>query len=716
MARKILLFCFFLSAVRCATADDSIVIRRFSGTPSIGSAGRPLTLTALLMNRGKMTKCDAKLSVPAEVSARPLHQSFTQLNEGQIIKLSWQLTAEKAVSGDAVLQLRDGNKMLASATMPVRFLAPVKQFKHAYIPPPHAVKTSMLVGAINCPLWEADKFSLWDQVLYKHPERVPALGFYAQENPEIADWETKWALEHGISFFTYCWYRDGQGGAIKTRFGSAIHDALFKSKFADKFKFTIMWENQSRGTAGVADENDLMNNLLPYWMENYFKNPNYLKIDNKPLLFIYRPEFLVQDLSGVENVKNAFEKMRAACRVAGFDGLYILGEYRGLDPKHFALMQQLGLDYTFAYVWPLNGSPAPEKAVSMQMDLMRQTQKISPIPQVLTVSQAWSGWRDEGSMWKLPPNAWEKLLRGAKDFAATLPKNQLGSQMLLLDNWNEWSEGHYIAPYREYGFGYLDAVRRVFADAPENHTDLLPEDIGFGPYDTAFQTHLQQEDEIWQQTQKYVLKGQPEAGLVAWWSFDEDLKSPFAYDYSGHRLGGAINSSRAAGLDGNALVCDGGSVQVASDEKLDFKNGLTIECWVKTDVAGQDNKWILNKVHGGAEDSGYRMGILGGKPCFEVPQSAWSHHLQADIALPTDRWTHLAGTFDGQTMKIYVDGVEHGLMPRPGPVKSNSMPLSLGNYEEKHPAYFRGLLDEVKLFDQALSATEIKAHAQIFQR
>lgn len=44
-------------------------------------------------------------------------------------------------------------------------------------------------------------------------------------------------------------------------------------------KFTIMWENQARGKAGVADERDLMVNLLPFWIRNYFKHPSYLKID-----------------------------------------------------------------------------------------------------------------------------------------------------------------------------------------------------------------------------------------------------------------------------------------------------------------------------------------------------------------------------------------------------------------------------------------------------
>ena len=65
-------------------------------------------------------------------------------------------------------------------------------------------------------------------------------------------------------------------------FGSAIHDALLKSRYVSKMKFSIVWENQARGTAGVSGEVDLMENLLPFWTENYFRHSSYLKIDNKP--------------------------------------------------------------------------------------------------------------------------------------------------------------------------------------------------------------------------------------------------------------------------------------------------------------------------------------------------------------------------------------------------------------------------------------------------
>ena len=149
-------------------------------------------------------------------------------------------------------------------------------------------------------------------------------------------------------------------------------------------------------------------------------------------------------------------------------------------------MKQLGLDYTFAYCWHVPGSPKPEQAIAAQLDDINKTRRLGILPEVVTVSQGWSGWRDEGSIWKIPPAQYKELLQKAKAIVHSFPANELGSKILLLDNWNEWSEGHYIAPHREYGFGYLDAVREVFSDAPKNHVDLLPSDVGLGPYDQAY--------------------------------------------------------------------------------------------------------------------------------------------------------------------------------------------------------------------------------------
>lgn len=698
-------------------APSDVHVRSLLPVQPISRAQRPSGVVAMIENTAlDDAAVEPRLLLPGGLRlVGPEMDKTLTIPNASDMEIAWEVVAEEAGTHDIVLELRGPAGLFATATLSMVFFPPVEQRTLPYIPEPQPVHSELLVGAHHCPLWEADKPEMWSQLLV-HPERTPALGFYAGENPEVADWETKWAVEHGIDFFIYCWYRASQGGPVETRFSAAIHDALFKSCFVDKMRFTIMWENQNRGKAGVADEADLMNNLLPFWMENYFKHPSYLKVDNKPVLFIYRPEFLIDDLGGVDKVVRALDLMRQACRDAGFDGLYILGEYRGLDRKHLELMKSLGLDYSFAYCWHVPDSPTPEVAIKTQMEYIHKTQELGVLPQVVTVSQGWSGWHDEGSIWKIPPDQYEELLRQSRDFIGTLPKSELGGRMLLLDNWNEWGEGHYIAPYREYGFGYVDAVRNVLCDAPEPHTDLIPEDIGMGPYDTAYKEYQKRDRELRKLVAKQVFKeGAPEDGLVGWWAFDEEPDTPVALDYSGHRLGGTLHDgSRAPGIDGNALMCDGGAVRVPNRPVLSMESAMSVECWVKTDVVGQKNVWFLNRVFSGGTWTGYRMGVLDGKPCFEIPRTPWSHHLKAANHLPTGRWVHLAGTYDGQVLRIYMDGEEEGVMERSGPVRPNTFPLVLGSFAVGHDAHFTGLLDEVKLYDRALSGEEVRQRFQRF--
>jgi len=477
-----------------STVTSTIFIKTFGPAKPLNRAGQPAIITARVENTGaQAVDARVKLVLPAGIAVLQQAQAAAmRLEPGSESGLRWTIRADGAMACQLELVLETDDAGQATEAMRLCFLPALAVEPRDYIPEPVPANGKYLIGAHHCPLWEADQPGMWANVL-KHPERTPALGFYAQENPEVSDWETLWAVEHGIDFFVYCWYRTSQGGPVTTMFSSAIHDALYHSKYADKMRFTIMWENQQRGKAGIADERDLLENLLPFWIENYFKHPSYLKIDGKPVLYIYRPEYLVDDLGSIENVARAIELMRQACREAGFAGLYLLGENRYQDADQLTLMRQIRLDYTFAYCWFVNNHPSPAQSISTQMEYLNGIQQLGILPQIPTVSQAWSGWNDEGTIWKIPPEDFETLLRRAKEFMATLPAEELGSRMLLLDNWNEWGEGHYLAPYQEYGFGYLDAVRKVFTDAPEPHRDLIPEDLGLGPYDTAIQALLQQQ-------------------------------------------------------------------------------------------------------------------------------------------------------------------------------------------------------------------------------
>jgi hypothetical protein len=52
--------------------------------------------------------------------------------------------------------------------------------------------------------------------------------------------------------------------------------------------------------------------------------------------------------------------------------------------------------------------------------------------------------------------------------------DDLASRMLLIDCWNEFGEGHYVLPTREYGFGYLDAIKKVFANGDTERPNAAP--------------------------------------------------------------------------------------------------------------------------------------------------------------------------------------------------------------------------------------------------
>ena len=190
---------------------------------------------------------------------------------------------------------------------------------------------------------------------------------------------------------------------------------------------------------------------------------------------------------------------------------------------------------------------------------------------------------------------------------------------------------------------------------------------------------------------KRALKAGAPGGLVAWWTFDDPADSPVALDYSGHRNGGFLEKARrAAGFEGSALVCDGGSVLVPRSPALGALQKFTIECRVKTDIANQDNRWMVNSVFGHNVRGGFRIGVLRGKPCFQVPQTDWSHHLTGREPLPMGKWVHLAATFDGTTMRLYMDGEECGTMSRPGALLPTDGRLVLGSYEVGHAVSLPG--------------------------
>jgi len=254
--------------------------------------------------------------------------------------------------------------------------------------------------------------------------------------------------------------------------------------------FAIMWEMDNY--AGAKDEADLLDNLLPFWAEDYFSRPNYQKIDGKPVLYVYGGGKLSKAFGSDAKVRAAFEKCNEKMKGYGFEGIVIYYEDRGAGEKTFQTLdrvKEMGYDGTFAYCWHTDEQfPTQEQALQTQLDKMYRRAGYDPKFSFLTASVGWDPrpWypeqKDEMTVWKLTPENWRILLERIKGLAETLPEDAAPRRMIMLDNWNEWGEGHYIAPHLSGGFKYLQAVREVFTKRDNLPDYRLPQTLGLGPY------------------------------------------------------------------------------------------------------------------------------------------------------------------------------------------------------------------------------------------
>jgi hypothetical protein len=603
----------------------------------------------------------------------------------------------------------------------VRFERPAGLPQASYVPPPAPAKTKYLMLMHYCPLWKVGTHYGWGKI-EPWPERRPAIGWYDEGTPEVADWHIKYALEHGLQGFIYCRYRTDFSPEIHQQLGHAIHDGLMKAKYADRFRFTIMWENGCG--KGVESREDLLENLLPYWIKTYFKHPSYLKVDNKPVLFVWQPQLVAPEVGGPGAVRGVFDAMREACRKAGFDGLYLIGCVGGADEGLLRRMAEEGWDASSAYgiggpVKAESGRDAEGVATIPYVPWLEGIKaawlgkrQIGAVPDIVDVMQGWDPrpWHEKStSSYVAAPTAgaFRAACVEAKRIVDATPGNGLDKRMVVFDNWCEFGEGHYIEPTSGPGFSFVDAIRDVFCENTGPHVDLIPEDVGLKPPEHVY---LKQKQLMTAAGERKVVDH-----LVAWWAFEEDDDS-FAPDSSSCGFTGLKSGFQStAGVKGKGFLCEGGAVSLAPDRLFFPRTGLTVELWFKTDTPDQSDHWLLNTI--GSADTGYRLGLVGGKIAFQIPLADWSHLLACPEPAPLGRWVHVAATFDNRAMRVYVDGEEKASLARDATIIPSTGTVCLGNYVAGNTtAAFHGVLDEVKIWDRALTAEEVRQRARPWNR
>ncbi|MGI8685664.1 MAG: LamG domain-containing protein, partial [Acidimicrobiales bacterium] len=200
------------------------------------------------------------------------------------------------------------------------------------------------------------------------------------------------------------------------------------------------------------------------------------------------------------------------------------------------------------------------------------------------------------------------------------------------------------------------------------------------------------------------------AGLVGAWSFDEGAGTVVG-DASGKANHGSLSNAtwNASGKYGGAVSFNGtnASVLVPDAATLDLTTGMTIEAWVNPSAA-MGNSWrtvVLKEQPGDQVYSLYANGAAG-RPTGEVfTNNAKSVAGTASVAANT--WTHLATTYDGANLRLYVNGVLVKTAALTGSIKTSASPLRFGG-NASWGEWFSGRIDDVRIYNQALTAAQIQ--------
>ena len=210
-------------------------------------------------------------------------------------------------------------------------------------------------------------------------------------------------------------------------------------------------------------------------------------------------------------------------------------------------------------------------------------------------------------------------------------------------------------------------------------------------------------------------------GPVAHWRFDEGSGSSAA-DASGTGNNGIIEggASWIAGKRNGALAFDGSTavVRVPASPSLE-PPAVTVSAWVRRNGSPGQYKYILGKGALACLSASYGLysGPNDGLMFYVADGADFTRSPDAGAAAWDGAWHHVAGTFDGSSVRLYLDGVEVGSgTPRTAPLTytaQSAADVLLGDYTECGGHAFDGAIDEPKVWGRALSASEVAADMRL---
>jgi hypothetical protein len=203
-------------------------------------------------------------------------------------------------------------------------------------------------------------------------------------------------------------------------------------------------------------------------------------------------------------------------------------------------------------------------------------------------------------------------------------------------------------------------------------------------------------------------------GLVSWWRAEGDAR-----DVRGNNHGKIVgNVSYASGQVGLAFKFDGfEQVEVAASQDLSLTTAVTMEAWIKPIGLRPEGHYGTLIAKGNGTNRNYSL-FLSPKRALHVSYYTTGETnvlLETDNDLvPFEQFSHVAGVIDtaSEVMQIYLNGKLVATRATAGPLVPNNLPLTIGRSDNPGVIFgFYGLIDEVAVYNRALSQAEIQSIA-----
>lgn len=318
--------------------------------------------------------------------------------------------------------------------------------------------------------------------------RKPLWGPVNEADPAVMSMEINEAVKHGVNIFIFDWYwYDGRPFMETT-----LDNGFLKAENVNEMKFYLMWANHDVVNTWDTRLNKFNENNVIWTgkvsrtefekicrrnIEKYFKLPQYYKINGKPVFMIYDMPQLIDGLGGIQQAADALKWFKEETKKAGFPGLELQLTMWSINTNHSgfdgsktknpenAFVKKLGFTsathYQFCHFTNVN-----DDYLNILDAVKKEWVRIDTAFEFTYYPHISVGWDNSprtghsAVVKNNTPENFEKGLRMAKAYADEHPKQV---PLITINSWNEWTETSYLQPDNVYGYGYLDAIKRVFA-------------------------------------------------------------------------------------------------------------------------------------------------------------------------------------------------------------------------------------------------------------